>query len=268
MSDVFISYAKHDRPVAERLANLLEEKGWSVWWDTQILVGQSFEEAIREALDSAGCVIVLWSNKSIDSDWVKEEADDARRRKILVPALIEDVKIPLGFGRVQTANLSGWDGKAENANLQDLLNGVSTILSGTGRPQKRSRKRAVKHKRMTAEGNRAQAAREWAVYVHKSAERGLRTLEVILTHERHKVEYKYDLLGHGDVVKIDDEIVSKSSWDPSNDIVHRFDITDGRARYDAQLKIHRPFGMISAVHLIISDHTVYKWSMVRDGGVF
>jgi hypothetical protein len=33
MSDIFISYAREDRPRVERLAAALEQCGWSVWWD-------------------------------------------------------------------------------------------------------------------------------------------------------------------------------------------------------------------------------------------
>ena len=33
MSDIFISYAKEDKEKAGLLAEVLEEQGWSVWWD-------------------------------------------------------------------------------------------------------------------------------------------------------------------------------------------------------------------------------------------
>jgi hypothetical protein len=36
MSDIFISYAREDRPRAEAIAKALEEHGWSVWWDWNI----------------------------------------------------------------------------------------------------------------------------------------------------------------------------------------------------------------------------------------
>jgi hypothetical protein len=41
---------------------------------------------------------------------VKTEAAEAMRRKILVPVLIEDIKIPLEFRRLQAADLSTWTG--------------------------------------------------------------------------------------------------------------------------------------------------------------
>src|SRR5215207_8906156 len=105
MSDIFISYARSDKAKAERLAESLAKQGWVVWWDRDILPGQSFDVTIEEALNSAGCIIVLWSKASVSSDWVKTEAEEGRKRRVLIPALIEDVKIPLEFRRIQTANL-------------------------------------------------------------------------------------------------------------------------------------------------------------------
>lgn len=61
-------------------------------------------------MDEALCVVVLWSQKSVDSDWVRNEAQDGRDRELLVPVIIDDVKLPLEFRRIQTANLVAWPG--------------------------------------------------------------------------------------------------------------------------------------------------------------
>ena len=91
MSDIFISYASEDRPRAEMLAQTLEGRGWSTFWDRTIPSGKTWRETIVTELNGARCVIVLWSKASIKSGWVQEEADDANRRGVLVPVLIEDV---------------------------------------------------------------------------------------------------------------------------------------------------------------------------------
>ena len=36
MSDIFISYAREDRPRVEHLAAAFEQRGWAVWWDPDI----------------------------------------------------------------------------------------------------------------------------------------------------------------------------------------------------------------------------------------
>lgn len=97
---------------ARRLADGLEQQGWSVWWDREIQAGRAFDDAIEEALNAARCVIVLWSDASVRSDWVKAEASEAAERRILVPALIDNVKIPLQFRRFQAADLTASTGAA------------------------------------------------------------------------------------------------------------------------------------------------------------
>ena len=68
MSDIFISYANEDRPRAEAVAQALEQRGWSVWWDRGgrgIRAGQDIEVVIEEEIGKARCMIVLWSAISI-----------------------------------------------------------------------------------------------------------------------------------------------------------------------------------------------------------
>src|SRR4029077_18148991 len=126
--DVFISYARGDKPKAELLAQALGREGFSVWWDRKIPPGKSYGQVIEQALNSAKCIVVLWSKESIASDWVKDEAAEGVSRGILIPAMIEDVTPPLGFRQFQTANLTGWKGDSAHPELQELLDAVSAQL--------------------------------------------------------------------------------------------------------------------------------------------
>jgi len=126
VSDIFVSYASADRDRARAIAQALTESGWSVWWDRTIPPGKQFDEVIEEALDAARCVVVLWSKASVASTWVKTEAAEAMRRKILVPVLIEDVKIPLEFRRLQAADLSHWNGEKAHEELQKFFASIDT----------------------------------------------------------------------------------------------------------------------------------------------
>ena len=128
MADIFISYASPDRERARLLADGLEHQGWSVWWDREIQPGRAFDEAIEEALSAARCVIVLWSDASVRSDWVKAEAAEAADKRVLVPALIDRVKIPLQFRRFQAADLTAWTGAAGDAGFVRLAASVEQLL--------------------------------------------------------------------------------------------------------------------------------------------
>jgi IS30 family transposase len=47
---------------------------------------QRFDREIERKLDTALCVIVVWSRHSIESDWVRNEAEVGKERNMLVPA--------------------------------------------------------------------------------------------------------------------------------------------------------------------------------------
>lgn len=129
MIDIFLSYASVDRPRVRVLAEVLEREGWSVWWDRIIPIGKAFDEAIESALAEARCVVVVWSQASIRSQWVRSEANDALDRGVLVPVLIEEVRIPLAFRRLQAAHMIDWQGETSHPGLRQLVQSISALLS-------------------------------------------------------------------------------------------------------------------------------------------
>jgi formylglycine-generating enzyme required for sulfatase activity len=128
MSDIFISYAREDLPRARAIAQALEAHGWSVWWDRNIRTGEIFRRVIREQIGKARSVVVLWSEHSVDSDWVHEEASLGKRRNILVPVLTDEVELPLGFGSIQTADLTGWAGDAMAPAFRSLCSDIEELI--------------------------------------------------------------------------------------------------------------------------------------------
>ena len=134
MNDVFLSYASEDRERAGRLAQALEARGWSVWWDREILAGQTFDQAIEKQLESARCVLVLWSRASITSEWVKNEAAAAAERGVLTPVKIDEVRLPLEFRRRQTISLVGWNGDDKQPAFAELCLHVGARINGTALP--------------------------------------------------------------------------------------------------------------------------------------
>ena len=131
MSDVFISYSRSDRTIAEAIAKLLEASGVSVWWDRDIPIGKSFDSEIEQQLQVASCVLVLWSGTSVNSEWVKNEATEGLDKGRLVPALIETVRIPLAFRRIQSADLRDWDRCSQTSETAKLITAVKSLLESS-----------------------------------------------------------------------------------------------------------------------------------------
>ncbi|MCA1675131.1 MAG: toll/interleukin-1 receptor domain-containing protein [Actinobacteria bacterium] len=134
MVDIFLSYAREDKTTAHRVAEAFESQGWSVWWDREIVIGTAFEHEIEKALDGAKCVVVLWSKDSVGSDWVRTEAAEGARRKILTPAFIKAVVPPLSFRGLHTADLSRWGGDPADPVFQDLCRAVESKAGPPGAP--------------------------------------------------------------------------------------------------------------------------------------
>jgi hypothetical protein len=129
MADIFISYANEDKETAARLAGFLESVGWSVWWDRRIPAGRSWRSVLQEALKDMRCMIALWSRDSVESPWVAEEAEEARKLgKTLVPILIQRVEPPIGFRTIQAADLVGWNGSIDDPAAKMLIADLESLL--------------------------------------------------------------------------------------------------------------------------------------------
>ena len=101
MADVFLSYSSEDRGAAQAIAKALSTRGRSVWWDRSIPAGVDFFDAIKRQLDLAKCVIVLWSQASVASRWVRAEATEALKQGKLIPVLVGECRPPLVFRQIQ-----------------------------------------------------------------------------------------------------------------------------------------------------------------------
>src|ERR1041384_6781365 len=131
MADIFISYANEDRETAAKFAELLESVGLRVWWDRRIPAGRTWRAVLEDALREMRCMVVLWSENSVQSPWVAEEAEEARRlNKSIVPVLIQQVEPPIGFRAIQAADLAKWDGSADDPAAQLFLADLKSVLGG------------------------------------------------------------------------------------------------------------------------------------------
>ncbi|NGZ11786.1 MAG: toll/interleukin-1 receptor domain-containing protein [Nitrospira sp. LK70] len=128
MSDIFISYSSKDRPWVERFAKTLETYGWSVWWDRNIPTGGSFNAVIRQELGAAKCAIVVWSERSVESEWVQAEAAEAKQQDKYLPVKINESDIPLGFTQRTFQSLVDWEAGVDHAGFSQLLKDIERLV--------------------------------------------------------------------------------------------------------------------------------------------
>ncbi len=128
MADAFLSYAREDESQARRLAAALKGRGWSVWWDRQLLTGQHFRSSIEQQLKDARCVVVLWSKASIGSAFVQDEAAEGLHEGKLLPVIIDEgVKPPIGFRGAHAADLSDWDGQTQHEGFERFVASFASL---------------------------------------------------------------------------------------------------------------------------------------------
>jgi hypothetical protein len=125
VADIFISYKSERRKAVQHLAEILKINGYSVWFDAGLNSGVDFSSQIEKELEAAKVVITLWCRLSVNSEWVKEEAHYAKRTGKAIPALMEQVDLPFGFGLSDTINLAKWDGSPRAEALDRLFQQIA-----------------------------------------------------------------------------------------------------------------------------------------------
>jgi hypothetical protein len=108
MTELFISYNQNDRETAHAIAAELQKLGVDVWWDHKLSGGEDYRARIDDVLERSIAAAVIWSRHSVESDWVVGEAETARKRKCLIPIVIDRTIPPLDFRQLHTLDFTEW----------------------------------------------------------------------------------------------------------------------------------------------------------------
>jgi hypothetical protein len=111
MADVFISYKREERAEVQRIVEHLQGLKLSVWFDSRLPSGRSFDEEINHEVRSAKCVLVCWSRGAVESEWVRAEAAIGRERNVLCAIILEPTQLYPPFNLIHADDLSDWDGR-------------------------------------------------------------------------------------------------------------------------------------------------------------
>ena len=124
---IFISYNHKDQDKANAVRKRLEklQHDFSVWFDRHLIQpGERLSDKIMEGLNSANYYVIIISENSNNSEWVKRELSAAfdlsmKTHLALVPFVIDDADTPLEFKGQLAINAKG--DNFENG-LDDLVN--------------------------------------------------------------------------------------------------------------------------------------------------
>ncbi|HEX3470837.1 MAG TPA: toll/interleukin-1 receptor domain-containing protein [Silvibacterium sp.] len=103
ISKAFFSYSRHDSEFALKLAKDLRSEGAAVWLDQlDISPGQHWDTAIEKAVNNSSVLLVILSPNSVESENVMDEVTYAlEERKLVIPVLYRECKVPLRLRRMQ-----------------------------------------------------------------------------------------------------------------------------------------------------------------------
>ncbi len=95
----FISYSSKNQQMADSVRLLFQEKGIPCWMAPyDIPAGSKYAYVINDALENCGCLVLLLTNASQESQFVEREIERAiTYRKPIVPLQLEQLQLNSGF---------------------------------------------------------------------------------------------------------------------------------------------------------------------------
>jgi hypothetical protein len=92
-SDIFLSYSRADRALAEKFVETASRRGVNVWFDEKIEGGEDWRATIVDALGSSKALVILFSDHSnASTQLIKELAIADNLKKRVIPVLIADAE--------------------------------------------------------------------------------------------------------------------------------------------------------------------------------
>ncbi|MBT6522726.1 MAG: toll/interleukin-1 receptor domain-containing protein [Rhodobacteraceae bacterium] len=118
---VFISYARANKAEVVEIVRYLRAHNINIWWDDDIAPGDKWRDQITEKLAECQAVLTLWTEQSVKSGSVIEEAEGGKHGGKLLHARLDSAPLPYGFGEVQYADLTHWDRRSDTLESSRLL---------------------------------------------------------------------------------------------------------------------------------------------------
>jgi hypothetical protein len=131
MSGVFLSYARFDSELGERIVAGLRALDVECWWDRD-MPGVDWPREIERQIDAMSALVVIWTAASKDSKYVRAEAIPAFDREKLVNIMFGVKEPPLPFNLYNGFQLDGWSGREPHDGWSRLVRTLEAKLVKTG----------------------------------------------------------------------------------------------------------------------------------------
>ena len=140
MGGIFISYARKDHVLVEKITDRLRSEGFDLWLDRYNLPpGGDIEKTIESQIDNADAVVVFWSAQAALSKWVSAEARRALEQNKLYPVALDDENLPMLLASINAIRADGrgefepqqWKMFVEELRRRSNLGDSSVGLSNT-----------------------------------------------------------------------------------------------------------------------------------------
>ncbi len=131
MAGVFLSYARFDSELSERIIAGLRSLDVECWWDRD-MPGVDWPREIERQIDTMSALVVVWTAASKDSKYVRAEAIPAFDREKLINIMVGVHEPPLPFNLYNGFQLDGWTGREPHENWTRFVRTLEAKLVKTG----------------------------------------------------------------------------------------------------------------------------------------
>lgn len=172
--DVFLAYSRSDETEANALKLALKRWGYSVWYDQDILPGVDWRREIVEQYRKSDCIVVLLSESSLNSTYLKMYIKRAIERGNLIAVAIQDrlddVAISGLLGNVQVFDVSDWRLTRDPKKLNQLLSAVSDFVGRKPEWTRATGRTEFRASRLAIDGNRREGYDIFVSHAEKDRE--------------------------------------------------------------------------------------------------
>src|SRR5580658_9782629 len=131
MSGVFLSYSRIDEAIGRQVIRGLRSLGIDCWWDED-LPGVPWQEELERQINSLSALVVIWTQASRNSKFVRAEAALALSSDKLVNVLVGVPQPPFPFNGINGLPLDGWTGREPHSGWTRLIKTIEDRLVQAG----------------------------------------------------------------------------------------------------------------------------------------